>query len=148
LPNVKEQSNFDKLKTQMLEKKKKAEQNINAETSIGKSNYINVSHTINRSENKDVSKDVNNNVNKSVNKDANEDVTKEVNKSVNAERQGIITIAKKKSEEDKLIRATYYVRESQNKNLDKLAKMTGKGKNEILRELLDSALNMIQVVEE
>ena len=53
---------------------------------------------------------------------------------------------RKKSEENKLIRATYYVRQSQDTKLEKLAKMTGKGKNEILRELLDSALNMIQVV--
>ncbi|MBZ9618239.1 hypothetical protein [Clostridium estertheticum] len=122
--NPKGQNNFDKLKIQMLEKRRQAEENSNTKKDIISVNDINVSNNVNKIENKDV------------------------NKSVNTERQGVITIAKKKSEEDKLIRATYYVRESQNKNLNKLAEMTGKGKNEILRELLDSALNMIQVVEE
>ena len=104
----------------MLEKKKQAEQKSNTKTNSISSNDINVANTVN----------------------------KDVNKSVNTERQGVITIAKKKNEEDKIIRATYYVRESQDEKFEKLAKMTGKGKNEILRELLDSALNMIQVVEE
>ncbi|MBU3075836.1 hypothetical protein [Clostridium estertheticum] len=122
--NPKGQNNFDKLKIQMLEKRRQAEENSNTKKDIISVNDINVSNNVNKIENKDV------------------------NKSVNTESQGVITIAKKKSEEDKLIRATYYVRESQNKNLNKLAEMTGKGKNEILRELLDSALNMIQVVEE
>ncbi|MBU3171819.1 hypothetical protein [Clostridium estertheticum] len=122
--NPKGQNNFDKLKIQMLEKRRQAEENSNTKKDIISVNDINVSNNVNKVENKDV------------------------NKSVNTESQGVITIAKKKSEEDKLIRATYYVRESQNKNLNKLAEMTGKGKNEILRELLDSALNMIQVVEE
>ncbi|MBZ9626351.1 ribbon-helix-helix protein, CopG family [Clostridium sp. FP2] len=108
------------MKTEMLQKKKQAEQNSEIKMNVISSNDINVSNN----ENKDV------------------------NKSVNMQRQGVITIAKKKSEEDKLIRATYYVRGSQDEKLEKLAKMTGKGKNEILRELLDSALNMIQVVEE
>ncbi|MCB2360874.1 hypothetical protein [Clostridium estertheticum] len=122
--NPKGQNNFDKLKIQMLEKRRQAEENSNTKKDIISVNDMNVSNNVNKIENKDV------------------------NKSVNTESQGVITIAKKKSEEDKLIRATYYVRESQNKNLNKLAEMTGKGKNEILRELLDSALNMIQVVEE
>ncbi|MBU3187257.1 hypothetical protein LGL08_10300 [Clostridium estertheticum] len=122
--NPKGQNNFDKLKIQMLEKRRQAEENSNTKKDIPSVNDMNVSNNVNKVENKDV------------------------NKSVNTESQGVITIAKKKSEEDKLIRATYYVRESQNKNLNKLAEMTGKGKNEILRELLDSALNMIQVVEE
>ncbi|MBU3217762.1 hypothetical protein LL033_24330 (plasmid) [Clostridium estertheticum] len=122
--NPKGQNNFDKLKIQMLEKRRQAEENSNTKKDIPSVNDMNVSNNVNKVENKDV------------------------NKSVNTENQGVITIAKKKSEEDKLIRATYYVRESQNKNLNKLAEMTGKGKNEILRELLDSALNMIQVVEE
>ncbi|MBW9172820.1 hypothetical protein [Clostridium estertheticum] len=122
--NPKGQNNFDKLKIQMLEKRRQAEENSNTKKDIISVNDMNVSNNVNKVENKDV------------------------NKSVNTESQGVITIAKKKSEEDKLIRATYYVRESQNKNLNKLAEMTGKGKNEILRELLDSALNMIQVVEE
>ncbi|MBZ9626460.1 hypothetical protein G9F71_027030 [Clostridium sp. FP2] len=124
MANPKEQNNFDKLKIEMFKKKKQSEQNSNTKTSVISSSDTNVSNI----ENKDVNKDV--------------------NKSVNTERQGVITIAKKKNEEDKLIRATYYVRESQDKKLETLAKMTGKGKNEILRELLDSALNMIQVVEE
>ncbi|MBX4262686.1 hypothetical protein KTC96_23415 (plasmid) [Clostridium estertheticum] len=118
--NPKGQNNFDKLKIQMLEKRRQAEENSNTKKDIISVNDINVSSNVNKVE----------------------------NKSVNTGSQGVITIAKKKSEEDKLIRATYYVRESQNKNLNKLAEMTGKGKNEILRELLDSALNMIQVVEE
>ncbi|MCB2356569.1 hypothetical protein [Clostridium estertheticum] len=122
--NPKGQNNFDKLKIQMLEKRRQAEENSNTKKDIPSVNDMNVSNNVNKVENKDA------------------------NKSVNTESQGVITIAKKKSEEDKLIRATYYVRESQNKNLNKLAEMTGKGKNEILRELLDSALNMIQVVEE
>ncbi|MBX4265591.1 hypothetical protein [Clostridium estertheticum] len=122
--NPKGQNNFDKLKIQMLEKRRQAEENSNTKKDIPSVNDMNVSNNVNKVENK------------------------VVNKSVNTESQGVITIAKKKSEEDKLIRATYYVRESQNKNLNKLAEMTGKGKNEILRELLDSALNMIQVVEE
>ncbi|MBW9153905.1 hypothetical protein [Clostridium estertheticum] len=122
--NPKGQNNFDKLKIQMLEKRRQAEENSNTKKDIISVNDTNVSNNVNKVENK------------------------VVNKSVNTESQGVITIAKKKSEEDKLIRATYYVRESQNKNLNKLAEMTGKGKNEILRELLDSALNMIQVVEE
>ncbi|MBX4262682.1 hypothetical protein KTC96_23395 (plasmid) [Clostridium estertheticum] len=122
--NPKGQNNFDKLKIQMLEKRRQAEENSNTKKDIPSVNDMNVSNNVNKVKNKDV------------------------NKSVNTESQGVITIAKKKSEEDKLIRATYYVRESQNKNLNKLAEMTGKGKNEILRELLDSALNMIQVVEE
>jgi len=124
LHNPKGQNNFDKLKIQMLEKRRQAEENSNTKKDIPSINDMNVSNNVNKVENKDV------------------------NKSVNTESQGVITIAKKKNEEDKLIRATYYVRESQNKNLNKLAEMTGKGKNEILRELLDSALNMIQVVEE
>jgi hypothetical protein len=120
LANPKEQNNFDKLKTEMLKKKKQAEQNSDTKTNISNSSDINVSNNVNES----------------------------VNNNVNSGRQGVITIAKKKSEEDKLIRATYYVRKSQDEKLEKLAKITGKGKNEILRELLDSALNMIQVVEE
>lgn len=124
MPNPKEQNNFEKLKIEMLAKKRQAEEKKNAKKNIISPNDINVSNTVN------------------------ENVNKSVNKSVNTKNQGVITIAKKKNEEDKLIRATYYVRESQNKNLNKLAEMTGKGKNEILRELLDSALSMIKVVEE
>lgn len=120
MDNPKEQNNFDKLKTEMLQKKKQAEQNGEAKMNVNNSGDINILNNVNEN----------------------------VNKSVNTKRQGVITIVKKKSEEDKLIRATYYVRESQDTKLENLAKMTGKGKNEILRELLDSALNMIQVIEE
>lgn len=107
--------------------------------------FISSEKDVNKSTDVDVSTNVNDdvNVNTNVNVNVDKDVNTSVNNFVNTNVNKIVLIKKEKKPEPK--RSTYYLLPSTIQKIDKLAKATGIGKSTLVQQLLDQALDLIEL---
>lgn len=141
------ESNFDKLKKQMMKKRdridglpddteKKTSDFINTNENGGKDENENRNEYVNTSEN------TNNSANGNVNNYTNVNVNNYTNKNENSS-QFVLRVEKK---EETLRRQTYYLKETTIKKIDGVAGSSGVGKSELVQRILEEALKNLKIV--
>lgn len=148
------ESNFDRLKKQMLQKRDKAEQqptdenkNINEASNSNKNTNKNIDNDIITNGinddydavNNDVNKDTNVNINSCTNKNVNNYVYKHDDANSN---KFVIRVERK---DETLKRQTYYLKESTIKIIDEISESSKVGKSELVQKILEEALKNIKI---
>jgi len=144
IPNI--EGNFEKLKRQMQESKKKASDvynNANTDVNTSVSEDINVD--VNKNTNTNINDDINVDVNKNVNIVENNDVCININDDVNKADNIGFCIEIKVEPKPALKRHTYYLKPETIMGIEKISKVTKKGVSEIVQEILERALSNVVI---